>query len=205
MAKFWKKHQAFWAVLWNYLFQIVFSLKKRFIMPLGINDRNGTESHCRFCKWRSKFFIYTHARHTSENCEPLHGQLLPTDPDWPRALWRAEPGFPEAAAWGQREHVSSETKPLAAPHNLSQSKCSLTRGDSLGEAWTLTQGYGQTGEKHRNQTPDHHLPSTAHMQTDSHMQYVYVVLSVNPLLVEGLRFCTWSSQLFTRPWHITSC
>lgn len=137
--KFEKDHLTFWSVLSNeLLFQIVFSLKKRFIIPLQINDRNETESYCKLHKWRNKLFINTHTVHISENIinnfvDSFSLRIQPSQQHW---QW-AEPDFPGATAQEQREPASSETKPPAAPCNLSQSKCSLTQMETPWEAQTL--------------------------------------------------------------------
>lgn len=58
--KFEKDHLTFWSVLSNDLFfQIVFSLKKGFIISLVINDSNRTESQWKLHKWKNQI-IYMH-------------------------------------------------------------------------------------------------------------------------------------------------
>lgn len=171
--KFEKDHLTFWFVLSNDLFfQIVFSLKKEFIIPLRINDSNGTESHCKLHKWRNKLFIYTHTVHTSENTANNFVDSFSLRTQTGQQHWQwAEPYLLGAAAREQREHSSPEIKPLAAPRNISPCKWSLTQMETrcgkqghFGDAWlrALQDGLLQSTQAgSHNRIPDHHLPLLA--------------------------------------------
>lgn len=150
-------------------FQSVYSLKTGFIIPLGINDSNGTGSHCKLQKWRNIILIHSHS--TSENTVNNFVDSFSLRTQAGQQLWHwAEPGFPGSTAKGTRFLWNwtpcSTTPPLPG-------KCPLTDGDSLWEAGTLwrcpTQGCGWTATKHTGGEsqpgPDPQLPPAPALHT----------------------------------------
>lgn len=82
-------------------FQSVYSLKTGFIIPLGINDSNGTGSHCKLQKWRNIILIHSHS--TSENTVNNFVDSFSLRTQAGQQLWHwAEPGFPGSTAKGTR-------------------------------------------------------------------------------------------------------